>query len=235
MRQLKTASMKTLMEMLRLSTWGRALPPETLARVAGEMTESAVPAGGDVARMGEPVTHWTGVIEGVVKMSVSSPQGKVSTLTGVIAGGWFGEGSLAKREPRRYDVIALRDTRVALMPRHTFERLRAESLSFNDFLFQLLNARLAHFISMLEQDRLLGPDERVARCLASLFNTDLYPLALSPHVDLQQAEIGLLSGVSRQRANQALQALQEAGLVRLERRGVTVLDLPALRGYSAPH
>jgi len=29
---------------------------------------------------------------------------------------WFGEGSILKQEPRKYDVVALRDCRVALMP-----------------------------------------------------------------------------------------------------------------------
>jgi CRP-like cAMP-binding protein len=40
-------------------------------------------------------------------------------------GGWFGEGSLLKRKPRRYDIIALRDTHMALMPRSSFAWLVA--------------------------------------------------------------------------------------------------------------
>jgi CRP-like cAMP-binding protein len=200
-------------------------------RVRRECFERRVPAGGHVARMGEPAEHWVGIVEGLVKMSVTAPDGKVSTLTGLTAGGWFGEGSLLKREPRRYDVIALRDTRAALMPRATFEWLRATSLPFNHHLQNLLNARLGLFIGLLEYDRLLGADARVARCLASLFNPDLYPEP-GPYIDLQQGEIGLLSGVSRQRANAALQRLQAEGLIRIEHRGVTVLDLAGLRGFG---
>jgi hypothetical protein len=37
--------------------------------------------------------------------------------------GWFGEGSLLKSEPRRYDGIALRDSSIAFMPRNTFALL----------------------------------------------------------------------------------------------------------------
>jgi CRP/FNR family cyclic AMP-dependent transcriptional regulator len=128
-------------------------------------------------------------------------------------------------------VIALRDTRAAFMPRSTFEALRATSLPFNHYLQNLLNARLGLFIGLLEYDRLLGADARVARCLASLFNPDLYPEP-GPFIDLQQGEIGLLSGVSRQRANAALQRLQAEGLIRIEHRGVTVLDLPGLRCFA---
>ena len=43
-------------------------------------------------------------------MSIVSRGGKATTFTGMTAGAWFGEGSVLKNEPRRYDVVALRDT-----------------------------------------------------------------------------------------------------------------------------
>jgi CRP/FNR family cyclic AMP-dependent transcriptional regulator len=221
----------SLIELLQSSLWGRVLTPAEFDRVSCEAFERQVPAGGFVARMGQPVDHWIGVIEGLLKMSVTSPDGKVSTLTGIRVGGWFGEGSLLKREPRRYDVVALRASRVALVPHATFERLRATSLPFNHHLHHLMNARLSLFIGMLEYDRLLSTDARVARCLATLFNTDLYPDP-RPYVDLRQHEIGLLCGMSRQRANVALRTLQNCGLIRVEPRGVTVLDLDGLRNFA---
>src|SRR5438552_14639815 len=159
-----------------------------------------------------------------MKMSVTAADGKVSTLTGMSTGGWFGEGSLLKREPRRYDVVALRPSRVALVPYSSFERLRQTNLPFNHHLQHLMNSRLSLFIGMLEYDRLLGTDARVARCIATLFNADLYPEARR-FVDLRQQEIALLCGVSRQRVNVALKTLQDCGLLRVEPRGITVLDL----------
>ena len=95
----------------------------------------------------------------------------------------------------------------------------------------LLNARLSLFIGLLEYGRLLDTDARVARCLASLFDPDLYP-ARDAFVDLSQSEIGLLAGLSRQRANQALQKLQSLGLIAVEGRGVRVTDLDGLRGFA---
>ena len=43
----------------------------------------------------------------------------------------------------------------------------------------------------------------------------------------------LLSAVSRQRANRALHALEQAGLLRVEFGGVTVLDVPGLWRFGA--
>ena len=225
--------MNSLDDTIRGSAWGQALAPDELAQVLDTAVERKVPAEGYVARMGEPATHWIGLIEGFLKMSVTSADGRVSTLTGVSTAAWFGEGSLLKHEPRRYDVIAMRPSRLALVPYATFDWLRQRSLPFNHYLQTLLNARLGRFIGMLEYGRLLDADARVARSLAALFNPELYP-ASQRFVDLRQAEIGLLSGLSRQRANRALKRLEQAGLLRVETRGLTVLDLDGLRNFASP-
>ncbi|OYV01232.1 MAG: Crp/Fnr family transcriptional regulator [Burkholderiales bacterium PBB5] len=225
------ASPLSLEAALHQSPWSRALTADELDRVCGECFERRVAAGGFAIRCGEPADHWIGVIDGLVKMSVSQPDGRVSTLTGVTAGGWAGEGSLLKPGVWRYDGVAVRPTRLACMPRRSFERLLATSLPFSRFLLQQINARLSLFVGLVEFDRLLGPDARVARCLASLFDADLYPQA-GRTVQLSQDEIGLLAGVSRQRANRALHLLERDGLLRIEFGGVTVLDLGGLRRFQ---
>ena len=221
---------KALDTMLRESLWARTLTAEELDRVVRESHEREVPAGGFVIRRGEPADVWFGIIEGLVKMSVSLADGRVSTFTGVTTGGWAGEGSLLAPGLWRYDGVAMRPTRVACVPRHAFERLVSTNIDFNRFLLSHINARLSLFIGLMEFDRLLGPDARVARCLASLFDPILYPQA-SSFVRLNQDEIGLLSAVSRQRANRALHELERKGLLRVEHGGVAVLDLAGLRGY----
>jgi CRP-like cAMP-binding protein len=224
--------MATLDELLAASLWAKDLEPATLREVRAELVERSVPAGSYVCRKGEPVEHWVGVIDGLLKLSNVSPSGKPATLTGVPALGWFGEGSLLKDEPRRYDAVAMRDSRVALMPRATFQRLLDRSIPFNRFLLTQLNERLAQFIALVEHERLLETDARVARCLAALFNPILYP-GVGLRLSISQEEIGFLSGVSRQRVNQALQALESEGLLRVEYGGLTILDLERLRSYGA--
>ncbi len=184
-----------------------------------------------IAHAGDRVDHWIGIVDGFAKMSVASADGRVSTLTGVCAGVWFGEGSLIKHEPRRYDVMALRQSRVVLIPRDTFLRMRDTSIPFNHYLQDLMNARLSLFIGTLAHDRLLDTDARVAYCIGSLFDEALYPQA-DRHVQIGQGEIGLLANVSRQRANVALQRLQGLGLLRIERSGLTVLDIAGLQRFA---
>ena len=116
------------------------------------------------------------------------------------------------------------------MPRDSFHWLLSNSIPFNRFILDQLNERLAQMIALLDSDRLRDPEARVAQCLASLFNAQLYPDTDS-HLQISQEEIGHLSGLSRQRVNHALHVLQGAGLLRVEHIGITIVDLDGLRGW----
>jgi CRP-like cAMP-binding protein len=208
------------------------LSPADLARVEAETVTRICLPGSLVCRKGEAVEAWVGVVDGLVKMTNVSPDGKPTSFVGVGPGGWFGEGSLLKDEPRRYDIVALRESEIAYMPRATFMWLLDTSMAFNRFLLTQLNERLGQFIGMVEYDRLLDPDARVARYLAELFNPILYP-GFSRQIRISQEELGYLMGVSRQRVNQALQALDRLGLVRVGYAGIEVLDVEGLRRFGS--
>lgn len=223
--------MRSLDEMLALSSWTRELPAEQLSRVRAAIAVREFEAGACICRKGDPASAWLGVIDGLVKIHSLSPAGKSVTFAGIPAGGWFAEGTVLRGQPFRYDIVALRDSRIAFMPEATFHWLLDTSIPFNRFLLKQLNERLGQFIGMVEHDRLLEPDARVARALAGLFNPHLYPDA-DPQVQISQEELGYLAGASRQRVNRALQVLGKAGLIKVDYGLVTVLDLDGLQSYG---
>ena len=102
------------------------------------------------------------------------------------------------------------------------------SIGFNRFVMNQLNERLGQFIAAREIDRINNPDVRVARSLASLFNPVLYP-GVGEVLRITQQELAYLVGLSRQRVNVALRALEEQGSIRIEYGGLRVLNLSALR------
>jgi len=224
-------AMRSLDDMLALSPWMRELSPEHSGRVRAAITVRDFEAGAYVSRKGDPANAWIGVIDGLVKLHSLSPTGKSVTFAGIPAGGWFGEGSVLKAESFKYDIVALRDSRIALMPEATFRWLLDTSIPFNRFLLKQLNERLGQFIGMVEHDRLLEPDARVAHALAALFNPHLYP-DTKPNIQISQEELGYLAGTSRQRVNRALQVLGKAGLIKVDYGLVTVLNLDGLRHYG---
>lgn len=223
--------MPTLAETLRKAAWARELTTAQRARVESDVHERAIPAGDCVFRRGEVPRHWLGVVSGLVKISSASPNGKAITFTGVAAGGWIGESALLRASPRKADVVAVRASRVALMPRETFDWLVETSIAFNRYLLRQLNERVGVYFDSIESDRLEDSNVRIAHCIASLFNPVLNP-GMRKDVPLSQQEIGSLSGTSRQRTNQALHTLARCGLVRVAYGGVTVSDPDALRRFD---
>ncbi|MGK5048295.1 Crp/Fnr family transcriptional regulator [Janthinobacterium sp. GB4P2] len=188
-------------------------------------------AGAFITRRGEPSLHWLGVHTGLIKLAVYNADGRGATFSGVPAGGWCGEGSVLKRELRRYDVVAVRAANIILVPADLFHLLLAESLSFNAFVIRQLNERMGQFIATIQNQRLLAVDAQVAQAIAQLFHPMLYPRTSSV-LELSQEEIGLLTGISRQRVNLALGRLAELKLISIAYQSIRVVDLNGLRRYG---
>ena len=210
--------------------WLARLDSGERERVVADMRVVHVDVGELVCRVGRPVTYWFGLVDGLLKMSNTSDLGMPITFTGVSPGGWFGEGTVIKREVYRYNIQALRRSVVAGIGVETFHWLLDRSIPFNRFVMQQLNERLGQFIGAREIDRMSDPDVRVARSLGALFHPILYP-GVGSLLRITQQELGYLVGLSRQRVNEALNALQQRALIRIEYGGVRVLDLEALRAH----
>ena len=216
---------------LSSANWAKNLLPEELENAISGTIEKHIPAGAYVCHKGEPVEHWIGVIEGLVKISNYSFEGKAMSFSGIPTGGWFGEGSLLKGEIRRYDGLALQDSCIALLNRKTFQWLLDHSIGFNRFLLTQLNERLGQAFSTIESQSLLGPDGRVARCLAGLFNPVLHP-GFGSQLRISQEELGYLTNLSRQRVNKALHLLAEKKLLRAAYGQIQILDIEGLRNFN---
>jgi len=211
--------------------WLQVLQDEDQAWVSAQIVVVDALAGDVVCRIGKAPTYWFGVVQGLLKMSADNAQGDSFTYAGLSAGGWFGEGTVIKREPYRYNVQALRPSVVAGLPIESFHRLLEQSIGFNRFVMNQLNERLGQFIAAREIDRMTNPDTRVARSLAALFNPALFP-GVGEVLQITQQELAYLVGLSRQRVNVALQRLVAHGWIRVAYGGVRVLNLNALRSHT---
>jgi len=214
------------------AVWARHLTPEQLDRVRRDMGERLVRSGDLVCRVNEPADYWYGVCDGLVKMRMTTREGIEVSFLVVSAGGWFGEGTLLKAERRRYDIVALRDSRIALMPLSTFTWLVNNSVGFNQFLLHQLNERLGQILALVANGRAQNIDGRVAQAVAALFHPHLYP-GTSLTIRVSQEELGHLAGVSRQRANEALHRVEKTGIIKVDYGKITVLDIERLRSFQS--
>ncbi len=226
-RTLRTAHVIAAEQFRQMAFWSRELTEPEFERARRGIVERTFPKGAYVCHRGDRLDAWIGVVEGLIKLGTISETGKDVTLAGLRTGCWFGEGSVLKDEPRQYDLAVLRDTRLAFMNRATFLWLFENSVGFNRFLVRQFNERLGQFIALVEYDRTLNATARLARSIAWLFNPVLYPQG-NNFLQISQEEIGMLSGISRPAANEALKTLEGRGLIELTRMGIAVKDLHAL-------
>lgn len=215
---------------LDMVPWLQVLGDEHRARVVADLAVADADPGDLVCKIGRRANYWFGVVDGLLKMTNDASVEAAITYSGLPPGAWFGEGTLLKRESYRYNIETLRRSVVAGLPIDTFEWLLERSIPFNRYLMNQLNERVSQFIAAREADRLTDPDSRVARSLAGLFHPVLFP-GVGTVLRITQQELAYLVGLSRQRVNEALRALQAAQLIRVEYGGVQVMDLEALRRY----
>ena len=217
---------------LDMVPWLPLLSLDQRQRVVAALEVVEAEPGDYVCKIGRQANFWFGVVDGLLKMSNDGSHGAPMTFTGVPAGGWFGEGTLLKREVYRYNIEPLRKSVVSGLPLADFEWLLERSIPFNRYVMNQLNERLGQFIAAREIDRMSDPDTRVARSLGALFHPVLYP-GVGEVLRITQQELGYLVGLSRQRVNEALSALQAAQAIRIEYGGVRVLDRERLRTWRA--
>lgn len=98
----------------RIAAWSRGLNEQEMAVARAGVVEKSFKANGFICMRGDQFDYWTGVVSGLVRIGNVSRNGKAISFTGLTAGAWFGEGTILKNEPRGYDVVALRDTQLAL-------------------------------------------------------------------------------------------------------------------------
>lgn len=212
--------------------WPRLLTMSERQTAFASLYEREYAPGEQVCVRNEIAQSWIGVARGFLRVQDCTADGRPIMYTGVATGGWIGEGSLLKFEPRKYEIVATRPTLAVQMPRVTFTWLVDRSISFNHYMLEHLNERLSQFIGMVKFERLLEPTQRVARGLASLFHPVLYPNT-EPTLKISQEELGWLVGLSRQRVNVALKKLEKEGVLQLRYGTILVSDLSKLSRYGA--
>lgn len=216
---------------LASTDWALLLPLGLRERLLAECFLQDYAAKDVVASRGEVAGTWIGVLEGLMKVCTVAADGRSVMFTAVPFGSWVGEGSVIKREPRRYDLLALRPTRVIHVPRSTFMWLLEESIEFNRFIIDHLNERAGQFIEMLEVSRITDPVRRLAGAVGNLFNPILAPKLNNSMLKISQEELGELAGLSRSSINIGIKKLRTLRLVHSEYGGIVILDMPALRRF----
>lgn len=221
---------RSLEEVLLETEWMCLLPEISKERVLADARDRTFQPRETVAHCGQVSDAWIGVVSGLLKVSSQTSTGRTVMFAAVPDGSWVGEGSVIKREPRKYEILALRESRVISIPRPTFMWLLDTSVEFCQHVIGYLNERTGQFISMLEVSRISDPVARTAGTILILFNPILYK-KVGPLLDISQGEIGELAGLSRATTNVALNKLKALNLINPQYGKILVMDVHKLRKF----
>lgn len=182
-----------------------------------------------VFHQGDPCDALFLLREGRVAVRAVSPEGQELTMGLLAAPDVFGEVGLIRPDHRHTaTVVALGPVVVVSIAGSQFTSLRVRHPELTEWLLQTVTARLERTVALLAEAHHLDAERRVARrlldCRRSLGIVDDEPLPLT------QEDVAAMAGVTRPTANRALRQLEEAGIVRLGRRHIEILDEAGLAG-----
>lgn len=185
---------------------------------------------------GDPVDHAYLLLTGHVSLQVTTENGDRAVVAVLGAGELFGELDL--REGRRHTTTAvtLDEVQVLTVSRARFLHLRQSHPPVDAFLVDVLADQVRRQQARLLEVLCVPAPRRVLRRVVAMAH--LYGAgATTVVIPLTQEVWAGMAGTTRPTANQVLREAERAGLIRMQRGQVCVLDLAGLarRARQPPH
>jgi CRP/FNR family transcriptional regulator, cyclic AMP receptor protein len=201
----------------------RSLDEADRLEIAEKMRPASFAAGQLIFARGDPAKHVYLVLEGQVRISVLSIDGRILSFNHTRAGEIFGEIAVIDGGSRSADATALTRVETMALSRTQFHHLIDTNPRVARAGLSFLCQRLRDASDRSETIALYPVEVRVARFLLSALKlrdpsgkADGIPLKLG----MSQGELALLVGACRQKVNVALSMLEDTGAI--ERKGSTI-------------
>lgn len=186
-------------------------------------------AGQIIFHEGDPGDALHVVVEGEVRISVTSAGGAEATVATVETGDCFGEFALLDGRPRSATATATRATRTFVVTRTDFVDWLSGRPSAALALLETLSLRLRRTDEALADMTFLDLEHRLAKYILRLSTGSQPGNPARLPIKVTQAELASLLGVSRESVNKTLNGFAREGWITLARGSISVLDRQALR------
>jgi len=205
------------------------LPPEELERFAELTRERSYPKGSVILFQDDPGDSLFVLRDGRVKVVLIGEDGREVILGVLEPGAHFGELALIDDQPRSAHVIAMEDAQLLVLRREDFKRRVEANPVVAWALLTELSRRLRRADVKIGGLVLLDVPGRIARLLLDLADESGSEQIEKP---LTHQTIAQMIGASRETVSRAMKEFQDAGLIRVERRRISVGDREALEKRS---
>lgn len=204
----------------------RALDEEAAEALQRSLVPVSVKRGKHLFTEGEPGDRLYFVLDGKIKLTHASGDGRESLLMVLGPGDMFGELSLFDPGPRTSTAVAVTDAEVVGLGHSDLRPWLRSHPDVAETLLRALAHRLRRTSETMSDLVFADVPGRVAKALLDLggkFGTASTG-GLLVHHDLTQEELAQLVGASRETVNKALADFATRGWIRLETRSVEILD-----------
>lgn len=176
----------------------------------------------EILRQGDEGTSLIIVLDGVVRVSMVTPNGREIILDYAEAGGVLGEIAVLDGEPRTASAIAMWPGKLLRLSRSSFEGFIERHPKVAIRLLREMARRLRETDFSIESDRAFTTGPRLARYLNRLTNQKVHGTRLTR--DLSQSELGSFVGISRENINRQLAAWATEGVIELTQGKIRIID-----------
>ena len=192
--------------------------------------QESAPTRHAVFQVGQPGDSLHIVLEGRVKVSLLSEEGKEAILSILGAGEVFGEMSLFDGEPRSATVTTMEPCRFMVLRRQVFLPFLEKRIHVMLELIAEVSRRLRATNTLVGNLSFLNLSARLARILLNLVQQygKVTPQGIVIGLKLSQEELGHLVGVSRESVNRQVRLWVETGLIGYDHGTLIVLNSDAL-------
>ncbi len=192
-------------------------------------------AGDTIFLIDSPGDSMMAILEGSVRISVPSPEGKEVLLAVLNSGEVFGEIALLDGKGRTADARAMTACSVAVLDRRDVLAFFERHANAWPKLVEVLCERLRRTDEHLAEMALLEVPLRLAKALLRLLAADGKGGGASvPKIALTQRELGNMVGASRESVNKCLSEWQRRGIVTIEDNFITIAKRGVLEQMADP-
>lgn len=183
----------------------------------------------------DPADRMHIIVEGRVKISITSEDGRERDIALLEPGDCFGEMALLDGSSRSATATAVDSSETLVLYRQDFLDFMNEHPEVAFHVNSLLVQRLRNSNQMLGDMVFLDVPTRVAKQLLSLADSYAHdPEAASPVVvPMGQDELARLVGASRETVSRALNSYRRQGFVNTSHRRITIVDRDGLQRMAS--
>ncbi len=208
---------------LKSTAYFSGLSPAELDSIRKFAFEKAAGRGEVILLEGEPANELYFVVSGVVKVFKTSDDGREQTLYLVRPGGSFNDVPVFGSGLNVASAAAMGPVALCGIKRSNLEVILHEHPQVSLNAIQVLSQLIRHLLSLVEGLSFKHVDSRVARILLEHAGDGT---GSGPR--LTQQEMAAMAGTAREMVGRSLKALEEDGVIKLDRHRIIITDRKAL-------